>query len=68
MMAPRHLQVYLLSYFLGTRKTQDHFHFVLGQEAYRDCNACLAFRLHNLHFDLLGFGNFNLVTRFGKYA
>ena len=64
-MAPRHLQVYLLSCFLGKRKTQDHFHFVPGQAAFRDCNAYPAFRHHNLHFS---FGNFNLVTRFGKYA
>jgi len=64
-MAPRHLQVYLLSCFLGKRKTQDHFHFIPSPAASRDCNAYPAFRHHNLHFS---FGNFNLVTRFGKYA
>ena len=65
MMAPRHLQVYLLSCFLGKRKTQDHFHFLPGQDASRDCSACLTIRHHNLHFN---FGSFNLVTRFDKHA
>lgn len=65
MMAPRHLQVYLLSYFLGKRKTQDHFHFIPGRAAFRDYNACLAFHPHNLHF---GSSNFNLVTHSDKYA
>jgi hypothetical protein len=67
-MGPRHLQECLLSYSLGKRKNQDHFHFVLGQVASRDYNAYQAFRHHNLHFDLPNFSNFSLVTRLDKNA